>query len=147
MCKKTWGNIGTDDDIRFRGVKCYKTANPNVFGHRIKCPADPAPTRNPDGSKAKKIGDGLIKAWCAAATGGALAIDFANAVGCLLYGYYEAESDPIAENEEGATMVCDTILAGACTYFKDMAPKLEKAQDHDDCNGDESLCSFAGPGK
>lgn len=88
----------------FRGAICYVTVGNDKLGDIVKCPADPAPTKNPDGSAAESISDGLIKSWCEGA-GSDLPIAWANQVGCLIYGYYEALHSallvPTSEVERG----------------------------------------------
>lgn len=94
------------------------------------------------------VADGLIKTWCAAASGGPPVIDFVNLVGCLQFGYYAANGDPVAEATTGAKAICNTILAGACTWFVDVAPTVSASMSLP-CTDDENsnACSFANPGK
>ncbi|KAB5576523.1 hypothetical protein GE09DRAFT_624646 [Coniochaeta sp. 2T2.1] len=130
------------------GYYCYRTwDNHNGLGDIVKCPADPAPSKNPDGSDAAGVDDGLIQTWCNNVAGG-LSVTFANTIGCLLYGYYEANGNPLAQEESGAMAVCDTIFSGLCTYFKDVAPEVAAGMDKaciDDPNS--NACAFANPGK
>lgn len=122
------------------------TEDDGNLGKRVKCPGDPAPKKNPDGSDADDPEDGIIQSYCNTA-GGGLPVAFANTVGCLLFGYYEAEGDPIAEEESGSMAVCDSIFSGACTFFVNVAPKIAEGMDRpcvDDPNS--NACDFANPG-
>lgn len=135
-------------DTSYRGTKCYSvSADPNVLGDPVKCPADPAPSKNPDGSPAEQVADGLVQTWCDTSPGG-LSLQFVNTVGCLTYGYHEANGDVIQEANDGGTAVCDSVFAGACTYFGKVSPVLEDAQNMP-CVDEpgENYCDFAGPGK
>jgi hypothetical protein len=130
-----------------RGATCYVTVGNDKLGDVVKCPADPAPSKNPDGTDAEIISDGLIKSWCDSTAGG-LAYTFANQVGCLIYGYYEANGDPVKENEEGAIAVCNAIFAAACTFFVNVAPAIYEGRLSECVDPPGStLCSFAGPDK
>lgn len=116
------------------------------LGDLVKCPGDPAPEKNPDGSDAEEISDGLISTYCNTA-GGSLPVAFSNIVGCLQFGYYEAEGDPIAEEETGAMGVCNTIFSGACQFFLNVSPEIAEGMDRacvDD--PDSTVCDFANPG-
>ena len=126
------------------GATCYKsTENEDELGQIVKCPQDPAPSKNPDGSDTD-IGDAVIKTYCQNAGGP----PFVNTVGCLLFGYFEAKGDPIAEQEAGASAVCDTIFSGACTFFTSVAPAIAEGMDRP-CIDDpgSNACDFANPGK
>ncbi|KAI1818379.1 hypothetical protein GGS20DRAFT_286591 [Poronia punctata] len=139
-----------DDVSADNGYTCYQTSeNDDVLGDMVKCPGDPAPKKNPDGSDAAEVAGGIIGAWCAA--GGSLPTplgEFASIVGCLQYGFYEAHGDPAKEAETGAKGVCNTIFAGACTWFFDVAPDISESM-CDPCEDDpESIaCTFGGPSK
>ncbi|KAL2201698.1 hypothetical protein CC79DRAFT_1377705 [Sarocladium strictum] len=128
------------------GATCYVTVGNDRLGDIVKCPADPAPTKNPDGTDAEVIADGFIGTWCDATAGG-LAYTFAQQIGCLVYGYYEANGDVVAQNEAGATAVCNAILFGFCTYMLDVAPAIWEGRSECVDPPDSSLCSIAGPGK
>jgi hypothetical protein len=125
------------------GHQCYRsTEDTTKIGDRAKCPKDPPPARNPDGSDAAIV-DGFIDAYCQNA--GRPAIP--NFIGCLLYGYYEANGDPVAQIETGAVAVCDLILSGACTWFINVAPELADSMNRPCEEDPESLaCEFPYPG-
>ncbi|KAI1816330.1 hypothetical protein GGS20DRAFT_239078 [Poronia punctata] len=136
-----------NDDVKAdNGYACYQTNDQDgSLGDMVKCPGDPTPKKNPDGSDV--TGDaagGIISAWCAAGgkIPGAFG-EFASIVGCLQYGFYEANGDPAAEAEAGAKGICNTIFAGACTWFFDVSPGLNEPL-VDPCDEDpESLaCDF-----
>lgn len=130
------------------GVTCYRSVEEDGnLGDLVKCPGDPAPSKNPDGSDVGEIAGGIIQSYCDTA-GGNLAVSFVNTVGCLLFGYYEANGDPLAQAEKGASAVCDSIFLGACTYFTEVAPAIAEGMDRpciDDPNS--NACAFANPGK
>jgi hypothetical protein len=127
------------------GATCYRsTESDGDLGDIVKCPQDPAPSKNPDGSDAEEVADGIIKSYCQNAGGP----PFVNTIGCLMYGYYEANGDPIKEQESGAMAVCNTIFSGACTFFTSVAPEIAEGMDRaciDDPNS--NACDFANPGK
>jgi hypothetical protein len=66
----------------------------------------------------------------------------------LLFGFYEANGDPVAEAEAGAMGVCDTIFSGACTWFLNIAPLISEGMSRP-CVDDpgSNACAFANPGK
>ena len=128
------------------GATCYKsTESSGDLGKIVKCPQDPAPSKNPDGSDVdEEIASGVIKSYCQNAGGP----PFVNTVGCLLFGFYQANGDPIKEEETGAMAVCDTIFSGACTFFTSVAPEIAEGMDRP-CVDDpgSNACDFANPGK
>ncbi|CEL06472.1 hypothetical protein ASPCAL09649 [Aspergillus calidoustus] len=129
------------------GYSCYRTtSDSSSLGDIVKCPGDPAPKKNPDGSDVDaEIASGVVSAYCNSA-GDPLV--FVNTIGCLLFAYYEANGDPVAEAEAGGRAVCDTIFSGACTYFIDVAPAIAEGMDKP-CIDDpgSNACAFANPGK
>jgi len=75
-------------------------------------------------------------------------VGIANTMGCLIFGYYEANGDPVAEEKAGAMALCDGIFAGACTWFLNVGPEIAAGMSKpcvDDPGSD--VCAFAGPSK
>lgn len=129
--------------VAYSGCECWvSTEDTDELGNRAKCPQDPAPTKNPDGSDSS-VAEGVIQTYCTNA--GAPA--FINIPACFVFGWYEAGGDPIAEAESGALGICNVIFSGACNWFVNVAPEIAAGMDKP-CVDDpgSNACSFANPG-
>ncbi|KAF4960746.1 hypothetical protein FSARC_10375 [Fusarium sarcochroum] len=132
------------DASEANGYKCYvSNEDDESLGDFAKCPGDPAPKKNPDGTDVS-IGEAIIDTYCKNAGSPA----WANIPGCMIFGYYEAQGNPVKEAETGAYGICNTIFSGACTWFTDVASNIQKGMDRP-CVDDpgSNACAFANPGK
>ncbi|KAM0354921.1 hypothetical protein ACHAPU_000759 [Fusarium lateritium] len=126
------------------GYKCYVlNGDDSSLGDHAKCPGDPAPKKNPDGTDVS-IGEAIIDTYCKNA--GAPA--WLNIPGCFIFGFYEAQGDPVKEAESGAMGVCNVIFSGACTWFTSVASEIAEGMSRP-CVDDpgSNACAFANPGK
>ena len=139
----TYNCDDVDEAAEANGDACYVTNdNPDDLGDRAKCPQDPPPAKNPDGTDA--IPADIMKTYCWNSGGPA----WLNIPACFVFGFYAAQGDPIAEAESGAVGLCNVIFAGMCNWFMGVAPILAEGMSlpcHDDPGS--NACAFANPGK
>ncbi|KAM0718985.1 hypothetical protein Q7P37_006057 [Cladosporium fusiforme] len=88
----------------------------SVMNKKTACPGDDVPEEDPDGNPSSDLAEGVIDAWCAAAGSGGM-FGFPNMLAC--YGWaFSKNGDVLEQNKIGATLVCDTMFMGMCTFFQ-----------------------------
>ena len=113
-------------------------------GGPVKCPGDPAPKKNPDGSDVAGLAEDLMSTFCTVGAGP----PWISVPACYLFGYFESNGDPVAEGTAGAKGICDAFLEGTCTFFTEVTPLISDAlSDPCDIDPESSSCVNSGPGK
>ena len=82
------------------GYSCYiTTGSETELGRKTACPQDPAPKKNPDGSKSPSIAEDIVSAYCdVAGTGGAFG--WLSYAGCFAWAFASEDDASAAEQAQ-----------------------------------------------